>query len=148
MSLKEKIFEDFLSAFKSRQTDISETLKLLKNAIKNKEIELMKDLEELELVKVVISEAKKRKDSILQFENGGRQDLADKEKIELSIIERYIPQMMQEDEIKKIICGIINSSDLEKTKSNFGQFMKLSMQELEGRADGSLVSKILNQELN
>ncbi len=148
MSLKEKIFEDFLSAFKSKQTDLAETLKLLKSAIKNKEIDLMKELEDSDIIKVLTSEAKKRKDSMEQFEKGGRSDLADKEKAELSIIEKYLPEMLSEEEIKKIICAIINSSELEKIKSNFGRFMKSAMEELDGKADGSVVSRILNDELN
>ncbi|MDD4290293.1 MAG: GatB/YqeY domain-containing protein [Patescibacteria group bacterium] len=148
MSLKEKIEQDFIEAFKSKNTDVAETLKLLKSSIKNKEIELIKILDEAELIKVLMTEAKKRRDSIEQFKNGGREDLAQKEQVELSIIEKYLPEMMSEDEVKKIICAIIESSGEEKLKSNFGKFMKLVMAELNGRADGSLVSKILNQELN
>lgn len=148
MALKERIAEDFLQAFKARQTQLSETLKLLKSSIKNKEIELIKELDDNETLKVLISEAKKRKDSIEQFRNGGREDLVKQEELELSIIEKYLPQMMGDDEIKKIICAIINSSGEEKIKSNFGKFMKLAMNELDGKAEGSVVSKILNQELN
>ncbi len=148
MTLKERIAEDFLQAFKSRQTQLSETLKLLKSSIKNKEIELIKELDDNETLKVLMSEAKKRKDSIEQFKNGGREDLVKQEELELSIIEKYLPQMMGDDEIKKIICAIINSSGEEKIKSNFGKFMKLAMNELDGKAEGSVVSKILNQELN
>lgn len=148
MSLKEKIEQDFIQAFKSRQTELSETLKLLKSSIKNKEIELIKQLDDDEVIKVLTTEAKKRKDSIEQFKNGGREDLAQKEQSELSIIEKYLPEMMSQDEVKKVICAIIESSGEEKTKSNFGKFMKLVMNELNGKADGSMVSQILNQELN
>ncbi|HNV97230.1 MAG TPA: GatB/YqeY domain-containing protein [bacterium] len=148
MSLKEKIEHDFIEAFKSKNTDIAETLKLLKSSIKNKEIELIKTLDEAEVIKVLMTEVKKRKDSIEQFKNGGREDLAQKEQVELSIIEKYLPEMMSEDEVKKIICAIIESSGEGKLKSNFGKFMKLAMMELDGKADGSIVSKILNQELN
>lgn len=148
MSLKEKIEQDFIEAFKSKNTETAETLKLLKSSIKNKEIELIKILDENEIIKVLMTEAKKRKDSIEQFKNGGREDLAQKEQVELSIIEKYLPKMMSEDEVKKIICAIIKGSGEEKLKSNFGKFMKLAMTELDGKADGSIVSKILNQELN
>jgi len=147
MSLKEKIEQDFIEAFKSKQTELAETLKLLKSSIKNKEIELIKTLDDNEIIKVLITEAKKRKDSIEQFKNGGRNDLALKEEKELSFIEKYLPEMMSENDVKKVICAIIESSGEEKIKSNFGKFMKLAMSELNGKADGAIVSKILNQEL-
>lgn len=145
MSLKEQIEQDFIKAFKEKDESVSSTLKMLKSAIKNKEIELIKELDDDATTKVIMSEVKKRKDSASQFENGGRVDLADKEKLEISILEKYLPEQISNDEIKKIICDIIESDGIEKTPNNFGAIMKLVMPKLAGKADGTIISGILKE---
>lgn len=143
MSLKETIEKDFIEAFKAKDELRSSTLKMLKSSIKNKEIELIKELDDEATIKVVSSEIKKRRDSAAQFELGGRPELAEHEKEEISILEKYLPEMLGDDEVKKIICDIINSNGIEKNASNFGAAMKLVMVELSGKADGAKISQIL-----
>ncbi len=145
--LKQQIEQEFISALKSRNENVVSTLKMLKSAIKNKEIELMKELDEEAIIKVIMSEVKKRKDSVVQFENGNRVDLADKERAEISVLEKYLPEMLSDDEIKKIICAIINEEAMEKNPSNFGRLMKLVMEKSDGKIDGSRASAIIKEEL-
>lgn len=148
MSLKEKIFNDLLTAIKSRDLESVNTLKLLKNSIQNKEKDIKKELDDSEVVYILFSETKKRKDSIEQFQKGGRNDLVKKESFELDIISKYLPQMKTKDEIKNIICDIIEKDKIDKTKSNFGLIMKLAMESLKGQAEGNVVSEVLKEILD
>jgi len=147
MSLKEKIFSDLVSALKSRDEDRVSLLKLLKNSIQKKEKEAHKKLDDNELIKVLLSESKQRKDSMEQFKKGGRDDLVAKEAKELEIIENYLPEMKSEGEIKNLICDIIKEESIDKSMNSFGLLMKLSMEKLGGLADGKVVSQIVKEEL-
>ena len=148
MSLKEKITSDFILAFKSQEKIAVMVLKLLKSSIHNKEIELHQELNDDEIIKVLLSEVRKRKDSIEQFKKGNRDDLVDQETEELKIIQKYLPEMKSKEEIKNIICAIIKEESIEKSITNFGQVMKLAMQKLGSQAEGNLVSEIVKEQLN
>ena len=139
MSLKEKIESDLISALKSKDEIRVMVLKMLKNSIQNKEKESHKELDDNELIKVLLSDAKKRKDSIEQFKKGNRDDLVDKETKELDIVQKYLPEMKSKDEIKNIVCAIIKEESIEKSMNSFGQVMKFTMQKLDGQAEGNLV---------
>jgi len=149
--IQQQISQDFLSAYRTkRELEIS-TLRMLKSAIANKQIENRMPKEDVlsdeEVAIVIKSEVKKRRDSAQSYEAGGRKDLAEKEKAEIAILEKYLPQQMEEDEIRGLIervikgMGMINPSD-------FGKIMKAVMAESGGAADGQTVSKILKEELN
>jgi len=97
MSLKEKIFSDLNSALKSREENRVLVLKLLKNSIQNKEKEIHQELKDEEVIKVLLSESKQRKDSMEQFKKGNRDDLVAKEAKELEFIENYLPEMKSEE---------------------------------------------------
>jgi uncharacterized protein len=99
MSLKEKILNDLVLALKSKDEITVAVLKLLKNSINNQEKELSRELNDDELNKVLLSDSKKRKDSIEQFKKGGREDLVKKESEELEVIQRYLPKMKSRDRI-------------------------------------------------
>ncbi len=148
MSLKEKIEKDCIQALKLRNQDELGVLRLLKSAIQNKEIEKKAKLKDEDIIKILMSEIKKRKDSIEQFKKGERNDLVSKEEKEIKIIDQYLPEMKSKEEIKKIICDIIKRENIERSVSNFGQLMKLAMQELSGQAEGNFVSQIVKEELN
>jgi uncharacterized protein len=148
MSLKETIDKDLISALKSRDEKVVLVLRSLKNSLNNKEKEEKKDLNDQEIIKILLSESKKRKDSIEQFKKGGREDLVVQETKEVEIIQKYLPEMKSEEETKSIVCDIIKSEDIEKSMSNFGQVMKSAMQKLDGQAEGNIVSKVVKEELN
>lgn len=148
MSLKEKIFGDLLEATKLRNLDIVNTLKLLKNSINNKEIDTREKLDDSEVIFILFSEIKKRKDSMELFQKGGRDDLVAKESSELDILSKYLPEMKTKDEIRNIICDIIEKEKIDKTKANFGLIMKLAMESLKGHAEGNVVSEMVKEILD
>ena len=148
MSLKEKIEQDSIQALKSKDQVVLGVLRLLKSVFQNKEIEKKAKLKDEDVIKVLMSEVKKRKDSIEQFKKGERNDLVAQEEKEIEIIDQYLPEMKSSGEIKKIICDIIEREKIERSVSNFGQLMKLAMQELSGQAEGNLVSEIVKEELS
>ncbi len=162
MALKGNIREDLKEAVKNREELKSSVLRLLLAAIFNKEKEkrykLSKEKPELneaeleeesqlndeEVIDVISSEAKKRKESIGEFEKGKRMDLAEKEKKELEILEKYLPEQMSEEEIKKLVKEAIDKT-VAKEMKDMGKVMQEVMPKVKGKADGSLVSKIVRE---
>ena len=158
MSLKEKIEEDLKRALKEKKERVISVLRLLKNAIflkekekrykiftqkkgiKEEELEKESQLLDEEIIEVISSEIKKRKEAILEFKKGKREDLVEKETEELEILKSYLPQQISEEEIQKLAKEII-----EKVGPNFGAVMREMMQKVRGRAEGSLVSKIVKE---
>jgi uncharacterized protein len=147
MSLKDKINDDLKSALKAGDSFTTGVLRLITAAIGNKEIDKRasgkESLTDEEIQVIVASEAKKRKESITAFKSGGRNDLAEKEEKELSLINAYLPKQMGEDEVR----GIIEKIFSNKKPENIGEAMKAVMPELKGKADGSLISKIVKENL-
>lgn len=147
MNLLEKINKDYKESLLKRDIQTSSVLKLLRAAILNMEIELRgkkKELEEKDVVQVLKREIKKRKEAIVFYEKGGRQDLALKEKEELNILEKYLPLELSEEEIKKIIQKKIEELTPE---INFGKIMKEVMKEIKDQADGAKVAELVKREL-
>lgn len=150
MSLKEKIFIDLKEAIKTSDTLKRDTLRMLNSAIKNAEIEKKKKeggLDDAEVLEVIRKSIKQRKDSVLQYEKGKRDDLAEKERKEIKVLSKYVPIPMDEqkvrEEIKKIIMELGASSP-----KDFGKAMGMSMKKLGGQAEGDAVKKIVEEELN
>lgn len=151
MALKEQILEDLKTAMKAKDKDRLQVLRSLKAKLQEKEIAERKDgeatLSEEQAISVLMKAAKQRKESITQFEEGDRQDLADKEKVELAIIEDYLPKMLTEEEVREIVAKKI--SDLGASgPQDMGKVMGPIMGVLKGKADGGLVSKVVKEELN
>lgn len=162
MSLKEQINRDLTTALKSGETETIGTLRFLNSVIKNRELEKRnklskegKPLEELEklselndeeTVNVILGEIKKRKESITQYEKGGRGDLAKKEANELEILKKYVPEEMPEEELRGIVKKKLAEME-EATMKDFGKIIGLVMAEIKGRAGGDMVKKIIEEEL-
>ncbi len=165
MSIKGKINEDIKSAFKGGLSDEVSTLRFLSSVIKNRELEkrnrlskesaswrTLAELEKLselideEVIDVILSEIKKRKESIAQYEKGGRKDLAKKEAAELEILKKYVPEEMSEDELRGVIKRKLAEMG-EISAKDFGKIMGSVMAEVKGRAGGELVKKIIEEEL-
>jgi len=158
MSIKDKINENIKSALKNGLNDEASALRFLNSAIKNKELEKrarlskenknaaelenLSELSDEEILSVISSEIKKRKDSVAQYERGGRDDLVEKEAAELEILKKYAPAEIPEEELKILIKNKIAG------EKDFGKAMGLVMVEVKGRADGSLVKKIIEEEIN
>ncbi len=153
--LKEKIKKDLSFAIKEKDTVASSVLRMLLSSIllkeKDKNYKARREgkatqdvnLSDEEALEVIVFEAKKRRDSISLFEKGKREDLVKKEKEELSVLLKYLPEQMEEDEIKKEIEKIIKGG-----KKEFKEIMAEIMPKVKGRADGSIVSRIAREILN
>lgn len=146
MSLYQTILDDITTAMKAKDADKLRVLRSLKAALLEKEISERKGgeatLSEEQVVQVLMKASKQRKDSISQFEAAGRSDLADNEKLELSIIESYLPKMMNEDEIASVVKEIIAQTGASGM-AEIGKVMGPVMGRLKGKADGGLVNKVV-----
>jgi len=150
--LKEAIKEDLNQALKKGDEIKCSTLRMLLAAVLSKEkekkykekIEEEVELADEEMIDVISSEAKKRKESIIEYEKGERQSLAEKEKAELEILQKYLPEQLSEEEIKQLIEEAIEKTGAQDIK-DMGKVMAELMPKLKGRADGGLVSKIVKE---
>ena len=149
MSLKEKITADLKDAMKSGDAKKRDTLRLLDSAIKNTEIEKKKretGLSDEEIIEVVARSIKQRKDSVSQYEAGGRPELAENEKAEIEILSVYMPEQMSEEKIREAVKEIIVATGMT-SKADMGKVMGQAMGKLKGQADGNVVKKIVEEEL-
>jgi uncharacterized protein len=149
MSIAEKIASDMTAAMKARDEHRLGTLRMVKSAIKNKEIDKRAPLSDQETLAVLSTLIKQRKDSIEQFTKGGRQELADKEAAEITIIEGYMPKAAGEEEIASVVRTTIQSMGAP-TMKDMGNVMKAAMAKFAengARVDGKIVSEIVKREL-
>jgi uncharacterized protein len=163
--LIEEIKKDLISALKEKNESTVSTLRMVTSSIFNKEMdkrvkileaEPNLDEEQLkgkvklsdeEVAEVVSSEVKKRRDSIAGFEQGGRADLVEKEKAELTVLMKYLPKELTEEEISTIVKSAIAKTNALSMK-DIGIVMKEVSPQTKGKADGNLVAKIVKQELD
>lgn len=147
MGLKEQIEKDFKKALKERKEPILSVLRMLKTALKNKEIELgRRELKEEEIQGLIRREIKLRKDALEQFKKANRDDLIKKEEEELKILSSYLGKELNDKEIKEIIEKVILQTKPQSEKE-FGKLMGEVMKEIKGRAEGSKVADLLREEL-
>ncbi len=145
MSLKQQISDDTKDAMKARDADKVSTLRFLQAAVKNKEIELRPNaLTDEDVVTVLRKSVKQRQDSIEQYVSAGRTDLADKEKLELSIIEGYLPKQMSADQIEAVVKQAIKDVGATSPKE-MGAVMKAVQAKTNGTADNKIVSEIVKK---
>jgi len=150
MSIAEKITNDLTAAMKAREEHRLGTLRMVKSAIKNREIDKRAPLDDQETLAVLSTLIKQRKDSIEQFTKGGRKELADKEAAEIQIIEGYMPKAAGEEEIAKVVKSAISEMG-SPTMKDMGTVMKTSMSKFAAagtRVDGKIVSEIVKRELS
>ena len=148
MSIVDRITQDMTQAMKSREELRLSTLRMMKSALKNKEIEKRAPLDDKEALAVLSTMIKQRKDSIEQFTKGGRTELADKEQAEIGIIEGYMPKALGEDEIAVAVRATI-AEMATPTLKDMGAVMKNTMARFGGaRVDGKVVSEIVKRELS
>jgi len=147
MSLKDKISDDLKTAMKAKDPVRTGVIRMSIAAIVNKQIELGRELSDEDVISVLATEAKKRRDAAEQFRNGGRDELADKEEAEFAVLKEYLPEQMGEDEIRTIVKDVIAAAGAESMK-DLGAVMKQLMPKVKGKADGALVNKIVRSELS
>ncbi len=147
--LLDKIQKDLIEAQKQREELKISTLRFLLAAVKNREIELRplkKELNDDEVVAVISRQIKQREESIVEFEKGNRKDLAEKEQKEIDILVLYLPAQLSEEEVKKLVLEAVSESGA-KSASEMGKVMAILMPKVKGKADGSMVSKLVKDAL-
>ncbi len=147
MSLKQQLLSDLTASMKAQTAARTSTLRMVKAALMNHEIEKGGELDEDELQKMLRSLVKQRRDSVEQYAKAGRQDLADKETAEIEIIEAYLPQAASEAEIEEAVTSAIAETGAASMK-DMGRVMKAAQAKLVGKnADGRTVSEMVKAKL-
>jgi uncharacterized protein YqeY len=146
MALREKLDEDLKAAMRAKDSLRMNTVRGLKSAIKYREIELMKPLDDAGILGVVATEIKRRRDSVEQYKAGNRVDLADKEEAELRILQEFLPQQMSQAELEAKVDQVIGQVGAKGPK-DMGAVMKALLPDVQGRADGKVVSELVKQRL-
>ncbi len=147
MSLEERLIEEMKQAMKSNDKLRLSTIRMIRSALKNKEIELRKKLEDEEVAKVIQAMVRKGEESVEQFQAGGRTDLVDKEKKEIEIMKSFLPQPLSQEEIIKIIDQSIQETQASSMK-DMGKVMKSVMPKIGGKADGKLINQLVKERLS
>jgi uncharacterized protein len=147
MAIREKLMEDVKSAMRDKDQLKLNTLRFLQSAVKNREIEMRPNpITEDEVMGVIKKLVKQRKESIEQYQNGGRQDLADQEAAELKILETYLPTQMSRDQIEKLVAEVISAVGAKSVK-DMGPVMKEVIARSKGSADNKTVSEVIRSKL-
>lgn len=146
MALADQIDQDLTAALKAGQNERLSVLRLIKTALKYQQIQSGQELSDADVMKVLQREAKQRRDSIKQYTDGGREDLAQDEQRELAIIEQYLPQQMSQDELAKIVDRAVTETGASGP-AQMGVVIGTVMKEVAGRADGAAVSALVKQRL-
>ncbi len=144
MTLFQKIQADMYQAMKAKEADKAKTLRVVFAKLKDKKIEKREDLSETEEIKVLQTLAKQRKESIKMFKDGGREDLVKQEAKELQIIEKYLPKMMTDEEIKSIVKIAIGEAGAQSL-SDIGKVMPIIMKKGAGMIDGKKAQLFLRE---
>ena len=148
MSLSKQIVSDLTAAMKARNASRTSTLRMVKAAMMNRQIEKGSELDDDDMQKLLRSLVKQRRDSIEQYEKAGRQELVDKEKAEIDVIETYLPQAASPEEIEQIVAAAIAETGATSMR-DMGKVMKAAQAALAGKnADGKTISEIVKTKLS
>ncbi len=146
VSLKETIFAQMTEAMRQKDTVRLDALRMLRAAIKNREIELREDLDDQEVVRLVGIQIKQRKEAIGQYQAGGRDDLAKKEEQELAVLAAFVPAQLSEAETRELVNAVIQELGAKDMK-DMGQVMKTAIARAAGSADGKVVNQLVRERL-
>lgn len=145
--IKEKIQEDLINAMKQGEKTVVSTLRLLQSSIKNKEIQVMREIDYQEVLGVIEREIKQRKEAAVGFASGGRTESAEKEREEAGILQKYLPEQMSGDEVEKIVEETINEAGATSI-TDMGKIMGALTPKLKGKADMGMVSTLVKEKLS
>jgi uncharacterized protein YqeY len=147
MSLEERLMDEMKQAMKSSDKLRLSTIRMIRTAVKNKEIEQRKKLDDDAIFKVIQGMMRKAEESIEQFKLGGRMDLVEKEKKEIETLKSFLPQPLGQEEILRIIDQSIEETQASSLK-DLGKVMKSVMPKLEGKADGKVINQLVKEKLS
>lgn len=135
------------AAMKNKDKESLQVIRMLKASLQNEKINLGRDLTEEEELTIISREMKQRRDSLAEFEKVGRDDLAEKTKSEIAIVENYLPAQLTEEEIRQIVSEAIEQTGASSPKE-FGKVMGVVMPQVKGKADGNQVNAVVKELLN
>ncbi|WP_457642999.1 GatB/YqeY domain-containing protein [Persephonella sp.] len=145
--LLKRLQEEMKTAMKSGEKERLSVIRMLISEIKKVQIDRKKELSDDEIIQVLQKYAKQRKESIKQYREAGREDLAQKEEFELKVVQEFLPQPLSEEELKAVVEQAISETGASSMK-DMGKVMKVVMEKVKGRADGSVVSAIVKEKLS
>lgn len=146
LSLLERLNQDMKEAMKNKDKDRLSVIRMVKSSLQNEEIKLRREVTEDECLTVLNRELKQRKDSLHEFEKANRDDLASKVKVELDILQEYLPAQLSEEELLSIVSDTISEVGAV-SKADLGKVMAALMPKVKGKADGGLVNRLVQQQL-
>lgn len=146
MSLTEQLQSDMKAAMRGGDTERRDTLRMAMAAVQNAAKDKRAPLSDEETIEVLTREVKKRRESIAAYESAGRSDLAAREQAEVDILTPYLPEQLSEEEVQALVRQAVASTGATSTR-DMGRVMSQLMPNVKGRADGKLVSRLVNQEL-
>ena len=147
MSLEERLVEEMKQAMKSNDKARLSTIRMIRTAVKNKEIDLRNKLDDDEILRVIQGMVRKSEESVEQFKAGGRMDLVEKETKEIEILRSYLPQALSQEDVIRIIDESIQETQASSLK-DLGKVMKSVMPKLTGKADGKLINQLVKERLS
>ena len=146
MTLKERITEDMKAAMRASDKERLSTIRMVQAAIKQREVDERITLDDAQVIAVLEKMVKQRKESVVQFEQGGRADLADKEKAEIALLQTYLPAQLSEAEVDALIKEAIAATGAASVK-DMGKVMGAANAAVAGRAEGSRVAAEVRRQL-
>ncbi|MCR5176688.1 MAG: GatB/YqeY domain-containing protein [Anaerovibrio sp.] len=147
MSLKEQLANDMKEAMKAKEKEKLAVIRMVRGAIKQQEIDGKTELDDDAVIAVISKEVKMRRDSIADFEKGGRQDLVEQNEREISFLMPYLPQQLSEDEVRALVKEAVEKTGASAPK-DMGKVMGALMPKVKGRADGKMVNNIVKEFLS
>ncbi|QXE90393.1 GatB/YqeY domain-containing protein [Geomonas subterranea] len=146
MQLRERLNAELKEAMRSRDTLRLSTIRMVLSSVKNRDIELRRELNDSEITETIVTLCKQRRESIRLFKEAGRQELVDKEEAELALLMGYLPQQLTREELAELVTKVIAEVGATGGKS-MGKVMKAIQPQVAGRADGKLVSEVVKEKL-
>jgi len=147
MSLKDRLDSDMKTAMREKNAVTLSVVRLLKSAVKYREIELAKTLDDVEIQGVIATEIKRRRDSVEQYRAGNRADLADREEAEIRVLQAWMPAQLSQDELRAKVDEVVRRLGAAGPK-DLGAVMKALLPEVQGRAEGKTVSELVKARLS
>ena len=144
--MRDRVLKDIMAAMKSQDKEKLSVLRMVKGAMQLEEINKKKELDDTEMTALISKQIKTRKESIVEFEKGNRQDLIDQANAEIAILNEYMPEQLSDEEVEKIIDEAIAEVN-PSGPSDMGKIMKIVSPKLTGKADMSTVSKLVKEKM-
>ena len=147
VSLLSTLNDDMKTAMKAKEKETLQVIRMLKASLQNEQIKVGRELNEEEELTILSREMKQRRESLTEFAKADRQDLVDKVKGEITIVEKYLPAQLTEEEIRQIVAAAIEQTGATSAQE-FGKVMGAVMPKVKGKADGNVVNSVVKELLN